>query len=94
MICSFDHAMLVYSKNNFNNIGLHMLNQLPHYLKEISVLYKFKNSLISFLLDHRFYSLNEFFLHEKWSLVKLSYLYIRYKINSQYRKDILKEWTT
>jgi hypothetical protein len=37
-----------------------MLNQLPHYLKKIPVLYKFKNSLKSFLLDHCFYSLDEF----------------------------------
>jgi hypothetical protein len=39
-----------------------MLNQLPHYLREIPVLYtrKFKNSSKSFLLGHWFYSLDEF----------------------------------
>jgi hypothetical protein len=32
-------------KNNFNNIGVRMLNHLPRYIKEIPVLYKFKNAL-------------------------------------------------
>jgi hypothetical protein len=49
-------------KNNFNNIGLRMLNQLPQYINEIPVLYKFKNTLKTFLLDHSFYSIDEFLL--------------------------------
>jgi hypothetical protein len=34
--------------NSFNNIGLRMLNHLPHHLREIPVSYKFKVSLKSF----------------------------------------------
>jgi hypothetical protein len=41
-------------KNNFNNIGLRLLNHLPQYIKVIPVLHKFKNTLKIFLLDHCF----------------------------------------
>jgi hypothetical protein len=47
-------------KNNFNNIGICMLNQLPLSIKEIPVLYKFKKTLKPFLLDHCFYSIDGF----------------------------------
>jgi hypothetical protein len=49
-------------KNNFNNIGLHLLNHLPHYMKDISAIYKFKNTLKTLLLEHCFYSIDEFLL--------------------------------
>jgi hypothetical protein len=49
-------------KNNFNNIGIRMLNQLPLSIKEIPVLYKFKRTLKAFLLDHCFYSIDKFLL--------------------------------
>jgi hypothetical protein len=49
-------------KNNFNNTGYRMLNQLPQYIKEIPVLYKFKKTLKTFLLDHCFDSIEEFLL--------------------------------
>jgi hypothetical protein len=49
-------------KNNFNNTGLRMLNQLPQYIKEIPVLYKFRRTSKTFLLDHCFYSIEEFLL--------------------------------
>jgi hypothetical protein len=39
-----------------------MLNQLPLSIKEIPVLYKFKKTLKSFLLDHCFYSIDKFLL--------------------------------
>jgi hypothetical protein len=51
--------------NNFNNLGLRMLNHLPQHFKEIPALYKFRNALKSFLLDHCFYSLEELFLFGK-----------------------------
>jgi hypothetical protein len=41
---------LLFHENNFNNTGVHILNHLPHYIKEIPVLYKFKNALKTFLL--------------------------------------------
>jgi hypothetical protein len=47
-------------KNNFNNTGLCMLNQLPQYITEILVLHKFTNSLKTYLLNHCFYSVDEF----------------------------------
>ncbi|PNF30413.1 hypothetical protein B7P43_G12877 [Cryptotermes secundus] len=47
-------------KNNFNNAGLRLLNHLPPYIKEIPVLYKFKNALKTYLLDHCFYKVDEF----------------------------------
>jgi hypothetical protein len=37
-------------KNNFNNIGLPLLNHLPQYVKVISILQKFKYTLKAFLL--------------------------------------------
>jgi hypothetical protein len=49
-------------KNNFNNIGLRLLNHLPQYMKEIPALNKFKNTLKTFLLEHCFYSIDEFLL--------------------------------
>jgi hypothetical protein len=49
-------------KNNFTNIGIRMLNQLPVSIKEIPVLYEFKRTLKAFLLDHCFYSIDEFLL--------------------------------
>jgi hypothetical protein len=49
-------------KNNFNNIGIRMLNQLPQGIKEIPVVYEFKKTLRTFLLDHCFYSIDEFLL--------------------------------
>jgi hypothetical protein len=39
-----------------------MLNQSPQYIKEIPVLYKFKKTLKTFLLEHCFYSIEEFLL--------------------------------
>jgi hypothetical protein len=49
-------------KNNFINTGYRMLNQLPHYIKGIPVLYKFKKTLKTFLLDHCLYSIDDFFV--------------------------------
>jgi hypothetical protein len=49
-------------KNNFNNMGHRMLNHLPQYIKEIPVLEKFKKTLKTYLLDHCFYSIDEFFM--------------------------------
>jgi hypothetical protein len=49
-------------KNNFNNTGLRTLNQLPQYITEIQVLHKFTNSLKTYLLNHCFYSVDEFLL--------------------------------
>jgi hypothetical protein len=49
-------------KYNFNNIGISMLNQLPQGIREIPVLYKFIKTLRTFLLDHCFYSIDEFLL--------------------------------
>jgi hypothetical protein len=43
-------------KINFSSIGIRMLNQLPQSIKEIPVLYKFKKTLRTYLLDHCFYS--------------------------------------
>jgi hypothetical protein len=39
-----------------------MLNHLPHYIKGIPVLYKFKHVLKTFLLNHCFYSIDQFSL--------------------------------
>jgi hypothetical protein len=49
-------------KNNFNNIGCRMFNHLPKYIKEIPVLYKFKQNLKTFLLEHCFYRVEDFLL--------------------------------
>ncbi|PNF35448.1 hypothetical protein B7P43_G04120 [Cryptotermes secundus] len=49
-------------KNNFSNIGCRMFNQLPQYIKEIPVLHKFKKTLKTFLLDHCFYRVEDFFV--------------------------------
>jgi hypothetical protein len=46
-------------KNNFK-LGLQLLNHLPPYIKEMSVLRKFKNALKTYLLDHCFYKVDEF----------------------------------
>jgi hypothetical protein len=51
--------------NNFNNIGLRLLNHLPQYIKDIPALYKFKKALKIFLLEHGFYSIDEFFSYDK-----------------------------
>jgi hypothetical protein len=37
-----------------------MFNQLPQYIEEIPVLYKFKNTLKTFLIDHCFYRVEDF----------------------------------
>jgi hypothetical protein len=39
-----------------------LLNHLPQYMKEIPTLNKFKNTLKTFLLEHCFYSIDEFLL--------------------------------
>jgi hypothetical protein len=44
-------------KNNFNIVGLRLLNQLPQHVKKIPVLYNFKNALKTYLLNHCFYSI-------------------------------------
>jgi hypothetical protein len=51
-------------QSNFNNtrIGLRLLNHLPQYIKVISILHKFKNTLNTFILDHCFYSIDEFLM--------------------------------
>jgi hypothetical protein len=48
--------------NNFNNIGIRMPNQLPQGIKEIPLLYKFKKTLRTCLLQHCFNSIDEFLL--------------------------------
>jgi hypothetical protein len=37
-------------QNNFNNIGIRVLNQFPQSIKEIPVLYKFKKTLRTYLI--------------------------------------------
>jgi hypothetical protein len=50
-------------KNNFNNIGLCLLNHLPQYMKDtVQALYKFKSTPKKFLFEHCFYSIDEFLL--------------------------------
>jgi hypothetical protein len=49
-------------KYNFINVGLRLLNHLPQHVKEISVQYKVKNTLKTYLLNHCFYSVVEFLL--------------------------------
>jgi hypothetical protein len=49
-------------KNNFNNIGIRMLNELTQSIKEIPVLYKFKKALKTYLIYNCFYSIDEFLL--------------------------------
>jgi hypothetical protein len=62
-------------KNNFNNIRIRMLNHLPQGIKEIPVLYKFKKILRTFLLDHCFYSIDEFLLFETYPSPNHRYIY-------------------
>jgi hypothetical protein len=45
---------------NFTSVGFRLLNHLPQYIKVIPVLRKFKNDLISYLLSHSFYSIEEY----------------------------------
>jgi hypothetical protein len=49
-------------KNNFSNIEIRILNELPQSIKEIPVLYKFKKTLRTYLLDHCFCSIDEFLI--------------------------------
>jgi hypothetical protein len=63
-------------RNSFNNIGIRMLNQLPLSIKEIPVLHKFKRTLKAFLLDHCFYSIDEFLLFGVYPSSNNIYIYI------------------
>ncbi|PNF26089.1 hypothetical protein B7P43_G04923 [Cryptotermes secundus] len=49
-------------KNNFNNVGIRLLNHLPLHIKEIPVLFKFRSALKTYLLNHCFYKVDEFLL--------------------------------
>jgi hypothetical protein len=49
-------------RNNFINTGYRMFNHLPQYIKEIPDLHKFKKTLKTFLFDHCFYGIEDFFL--------------------------------
>jgi hypothetical protein len=51
-------------KNNFINVGLHLLNHLPRYIKVIPVLYKFKIAVKTYLLNQCFCGVEEFLLLE------------------------------
>ena len=48
------------AKNNGINMGIKLYNKLPQFLKTINSKHKFKNSVNKFLLQHVFYSVDEF----------------------------------
>ena len=48
-----------------DHMGTHMYNCLPLYLREIPALSSFKKALFKFLLDHCFYTVNEYFENTK-----------------------------
>jgi hypothetical protein len=50
-------------KNNSNNVGLWMLNHLPRYIKEISVLHKFKIALTHTYIHTCIHTLHYITLH-------------------------------
>jgi len=47
------------------NIGIRLYNKMPTRIKQLDSFRDFKRKLKLFLLDHHFYSLNEFFLYFK-----------------------------
>ena len=47
-------------QQSMDNMGTHMYNCLSLYLREIPALSSFKKALFKFLLDHCFYTVNEF----------------------------------
>jgi hypothetical protein len=57
-----DYLYIVPCKNNFINVGLHLLNHLPQNIKAIPVLRKFKNVLRTYVLSHCFSGIEEFLL--------------------------------
>jgi hypothetical protein len=67
MTCTSSHVIQVYARTTFNNVGLQLLNHLPRHIKEIPILYKFRNALKTYLLDHCFYRVNEFLSHGTYS---------------------------
>ena len=48
-------------RNNFVNTGLRIYNHLPQHLKKTFAVNKFKTGLFRFLLEHCFYSVQEYF---------------------------------
>ena len=47
------------------NMGIRLYNEMPTRIKQLDILRDFKRKLKLFLLDHPFYSLNEFFIFEE-----------------------------
>jgi len=46
-------------------MGIRLYNKMPTRIKQLHSFRDFKRKLESFLLDHPFYSLNEFFIFEE-----------------------------
>jgi hypothetical protein len=53
-------------KKSFMHMGIKSYNRLPLELRESKGFNDFKHKLKLFLLDHPFYSLQEFFLEGQW----------------------------
>jgi hypothetical protein len=52
-------------KGSVMNMGIRMYNKIPTRKKQLESFRDFKQKLKLFLLDHPFYSLNEFFIFEE-----------------------------
>jgi hypothetical protein len=47
-------------KNNVANMGIKLYNKLPNKVKKLEKLHKFKRKLKYYLLQHMFYSVDEY----------------------------------
>ena len=59
-IFMFNSAELFFFKNNVANMGIKLHNKLPNKVKKLEKLQKFKRKLKYFLLQHIFYSVDEY----------------------------------
>jgi hypothetical protein len=48
------------AENNGINMGIVLYNRLPQYIKKLDTKHKFKNGVKKFLLQHVFYSADEY----------------------------------
>jgi hypothetical protein len=59
----FSFVELVSFKKSVVNIGIKLYNKLPSHMKKIEKMKHFKRELISFLLQHTFYFIDEYMHH-------------------------------
>jgi len=64
-------------KNNYGNVGIKLFNKLPNSLKKVGKPQEFKRRLQKFLMQHVFYSIDEYMSFQE--LLHLGKIFLKFQ---------------